>query len=548
MIISATDHSVEELQLRTAGYNYCLVGAGIIGLGLAVHLAALGYRVLLLETGGLEEDASLADNYSGRATGLHPAPQDYRRQRLGGTSHLWGGRCIPLETQDFEVRAHVPRSGWPVSADEISPFIQQAHHILDAGIANYTRHGLAEPHAELWPGLALQAPDLIENIERYSLPTDVGHKYRAQLQASTNILVVLRARVVDLDLDVSSGHVTGAKVLMGSTTQAVYVSAPEFVLCGGGIETTRLMLCVRQRQPTWARFDAVLGKYYGCHYDLITGELQIKQGRPRFFFEKTTDGIYARRKLQFSSAYQAKHGLYNAAFRLHFQPYANAAHGSAVLSLIYLLKSILPREHQDILNHGRDVLAQDKKLLNHLRNVAADFPSISGFAWEWLIKMKLAERRLPYTLIAPRSGSYPLDFNSEQEPSVQNHITLATGRDSQNVPRVAIQWQLTRQDVESGRRNFVHLQNKINSSNHAHLRLDPHRLETQLSEARPIGGHHMGATRMGHSQRDSVVNRDLRVHGVLNLRIASASIFPTFGAANPTLSLLAIALWAFRAG
>ena len=548
MIIRATDHSVEELSLRTAGYDYCLVGAGIIGVSLAVHLAGLGHRVLLLETGDFEEDVSLADNYSGSANDPHPAPQDYRRQRLGGTSHLWGGRCIPLDIQDFEVRAHVPRSGWPVSADEISPFIQQAHDILDVGISNYSLHGLAEPHAELWPGLGLHSPDLIENIERYSLPTDVGRKYREKLNASENILVVLRARVVDLDFDTSSERVLGAAVLVGNSTQAFHVSAPEFVLCGGGIETTRLMLCVRQRQATWARFDSVLGKYYGCHYDLITGELQLKQGRPRFFFEKTTDGIYARRKLQFSSAYQAKHGLYNAAFRLHFQPYANAAHGSAVLSLIYLLKSILPREHQDILNHGRDVLAQDKKLLDHLRNMVSDFVSIPGFGWEWLTKMKLAQRRLPYTLIAPRSGKYPFDFNSEQEPSAQNQITLTTARDSQNVPRVAIQWQLTAKDVESGRRNFIHLQEKINSTNHAHLRLDMHRLESQLGEARPIGGHHMGATRMGLSPRDSVVNRDLRVHGMQNLRIASASIFPTFGAANPTLSLLAVVLWAFRTG
>ena len=162
--------------------------------------------------------------------------------------------------------------------------------------------------------------------------------------------------------------------------------------------------------------------------------------------------------------------------------------------------------------------------------------------------MKLAQRRLPYTLISPRSGNYPLDFNSEQEPSAQNQITLTTARDSQNVPRVAIQWQLTTQDVESGRRNFIHLQEKINSTNHAHLSLDMNRLDSQLSEARPIGGHHMGTTRMGQSPRDSVVNRDLRVHGMQNLRIASASIFPTFGAANPTLSLLAIVLWAFRSG
>lgn len=548
MIISAVDFSVEELQRQISGYEYCLVGAGIVGLGLAVTLEAQGRRVIVMETGDWREDASINDLYCGLATPPHPAPHEYRRQRFGGTSHLWGGRCVPMDTQDFETRSYVSNSGWPISDNTIRPFMNKAHEILDTGEVNYSSDALIDKSSELINGLSRLAPDIIENIERYSLPTDVGQKYRKQLQDSENVLVIMRARVVNLNFDESGLRVMNAIALIGSSTQTFSVSATEFVLCGGGLETTRLMLCVQQRQPSWVRFDGVLGKYYGCHYDLISGELQVKRGEPSFFFEKTRDDVYARRKLQFSKMYQQNNGLMNSAFRLHFQPYANAKHGSAVLSLIYLAKSILPREHQDILNHGRDVMEDENKLLSHLANIAMDFPSIPHFAYEWLFKMKLAKRRLPYTLIAPRSRRYPLDFNSEQEPSLNNKISLSTVRDSQNIPRISVQWSLTDRDIESGRQNFIHLRDKLNTSGIAQLNIDFEHLDKQLYEARPIGGHHMGTTRMGINSDKSIVDENLRVHGMENLRIASASIFPTFGAANPTLTLLTIALWAFRSG
>jgi choline dehydrogenase-like flavoprotein len=54
--------------------------------------------------------------------------------------------------------------------------------------------------------------------------------------------------------------------------------------------------------------------------------------------------------------------------------------------------------------------------------------------------------------------------------------------------------------------------------------------------------HHMGTTRMGLNPQRSVVDANCRVHGVSNLYIAGSSVFPTGGHANPTLTLVALAL------
>jgi choline dehydrogenase-like flavoprotein len=47
---------------------------------------------------------------------------------------------------------------------------------------------------------------------------------------------------------------------------------------------------------------------------------------------------------------------------------------------------------------------------------------------------------------------------------------------------------------------------------------------------------------MGTDSRTSVVDRDLRVHGLRNLFIASAAVFPDGSPQLPTLPLMALTL------
>ena len=52
----------------------------------------------------------------------------------------------------------------------------------------------------------------------------------------------------------------------------------------------------------------------------------------------------------------------------------------------------------------------------------------------------------------------------------------------------------------------------------------------------------MGTTRMSDDPRQGVVDRNTRVHDVENLFIAGSSVFPTVGYANPTLTIVALAI------
>ena len=55
-------------------------------------------------------------------------------------------------------------------------------------------------------------------------------------------------------------------------------------------------------------------------------------------------------------------------------------------------------------------------------------------------------------------------------------------------------------------------------------------------------GHVMGTARMGSDPKSSVVDADLRSHDHPNLFIEGSAVFPTVGAANPTLTIAALAL------
>ena len=56
------------------------------------------------------------------------------------------------------------------------------------------------------------------------------------------------------------------------------------------------------------------------------------------------------------------------------------------------------------------------------------------------------------------------------------------------------------------------------------------------------GKHHMGTTRMHIDPKQGVVDPNGRIHAMANLYIAGSSVFPTSGYANPTFTIVALAL------
>jgi len=90
----------------------CIVGAGAAGISMALQFIGSGIDVLLLESGALQEEPDTQALYRGTVANqqLHSPPDRYRQRRFGGTTTIWGGRCMPFDPIDFETRDYVPTS------------------------------------------------------------------------------------------------------------------------------------------------------------------------------------------------------------------------------------------------------------------------------------------------------------------------------------------------------------------------------------------------------------------------------------------------------
>ena len=142
-----------------------------------------------------------------------------------------------------------------------------------------------------------------------------------------------------------------------------------------------------------------------------------------------------------------------------------------------------------------------------------------------------------------------LVLRAEQAPNPDSRVMLGADRDRTGMPRVKLDWRLGEQDVRTAAelvgavsrafqsRGLGEVQAAEWLDGRSGWQFDP------VVSAHPIGGfHHMGTTRMADDPKQGVTDGDGRVHGLDNLYVAGSSLFPTGGWANPTLTILALAL------
>ena len=537
--------SLDELDPESAlEATVCIIGAGAAGIALACELDGCGFPVLLLEAGGLRLDlAASNDRYAGTAVAPHPNPSEYRRIVFGGTTGTWGGRCVPFDPIDFEKRDYIADSGWPVAYDEVARCYPRALQYCDAGAFDFSVGGsLPEPASGIanLPGLGGGTELLADRIERYSLPTDFGKRYRARIAQSGNVRSLLHARCVALHRAAGESRVTSVTVVDRAARRRT-VRAQVFVLATGGIEVPRLLMQSDAQGLGLGNQHDLLGRYYACHFENILGRLVAPQGKVPFDFEKTRDDVYCRRKLQFSAPAQREHRLLNTAFRLHFPPYSDASHGNPALSAIYLAKSTLIPEYRAILQHGSEPAVQSPALA-HLRNLVFGMPELGRFAYQWLFLRHLSNRKLPYTLVKNRDGSYPLEFNCEQTPLASSRITLSDAVDPDGLRRVHVNWRVSTDDADAAQRAFLLLRDILHQHSACRLEFDEAGLRQAIGRSAPLGGHHIGTARMAATPREGVVDRNCALFESPNVFIASSAVFCTSSHANPTLTIVAFAL------
>ena len=540
MIVDARDfpagHSLEA--------DVCIVGAGAAGITLALELMGCSLSVVVLESGGFKEEAQTQALYEGTVAdeALHSPINRYRQRLLGGSTTIWGGRCMPFDPVDFEVRSFVPHSGWPFPFEELEPHYERANRLCEAGEFTY-RIEQACPGATPAMIEGFSSPHFTSNtLERFSCPTNFGTRYRHKLEAARNVRVIIHANVTAIALNESGTAVTSldAATLQGGRFS---VKARQYVLAAGGLEVVRLLLANRDVHKSGIGNDRdVVGRYYMCHIAGTIGNLEFS-GPPQSVhhgYDVSDEGIYCRRRLALTREAQQQFQLGNFVARLHHPRITDPAHRTGILSLLFLAQMFIPYEYGKRL-HGEEK-ASVGTWLQHVRNVVADPFYTIAFLWHWLRDRTLQERKFPSVIIRPRANRYSLDFHAEQEPNPSSRITLGAQTDALGVPKLHVDWRYTEGDVRTVCRSLKLLADEVVRSRVGRFDYDPRAVEKEMTRYGAYGGHHIGTARMGTDAAASVVDPDCRVHGVANLFIAGAAVFPTSSQANPTLTIVAMAL------
>ena len=526
--------------------NICVLGGGPAGIVLALELAKTGKSILLLESGGESPSEQAQALNAGEVVDekLHSPPDRYRQRVLGGATSIWGGRCVPFDPIDFEARPWIDHSGWPISYDEVERHYAAANAWCEAGEYEYDAR-LATPGGmrALLRGFSPLHFDA-NGIERFSCPTNFGDRYRARLHSAPNVRVLLSATATSLRAARDGSRIDTLDVRNGRDC-TFSVAAEQFVLAMGGMETPRLLLTSDDVHAGGiGNVNDLVGRFYMCHIAGTIGSLRVNGTADSVWhgYDVAADGTYCRRRLALLPETQAAMGLSNAVFRLHHPRIADPRHGTGPLSAIFLAQRFISYEYAKRL--VSDVPPTYKTWLHHGMNAVIDSPSTGRFLLRWLKTRTLADRKFPSIIIRPRTNLFSLDFHAEQVPNPDSRIDLGSGLDRFGNRRLRVDWRYTRQDVETVATSFDLLSQELATQSIGHLSLasDERDIETVVRRDGAYGGHHIGTTRMGASARSGVVDRHGKVFGVNNLYVVGSATFPTSSQANPTLTIVAMAV------
>jgi choline dehydrogenase-like flavoprotein len=487
--------------------DICIVGAGAAGISLALEWVGSRHRVILLEGGGFDFEPALQDLYRGDIVGQPYFPlQAARLHFFGGTTNHWAGFCAPYDSIDFETREWVPHSGWPLTRTELDPFYARAQQLAELGPYEYDAAYWMRQDPEL-AELPLDPMAVWTKMWQFSPPTRFGIRYRDAIIEAANIHLFTYANLREIELSDGAGAVAQLHTRsMGGKRQRV--RAQQYVLACGSIQNARLLLASnRQLSAGVGNSHDQVGRYFMEHLELPAAELVLARPTHHKLYEFNWRHTRARGELALTAAAQRRLRVLNGTFELRA--------GRPKAELRSTFQEFPPEDLERYMQYDLGVARGE---------ITSSPPAVEPPSPErW----------------------FTLSGRTEQAPNPASRVQLVRDIDVLGMPRAKLDWQLTELDRQSIRAHCQELGRQFGRSGLGRVRvLDWLRGEDDSSWPSFLSGgwHHMGTTRMHTSPRHGVVDPDCRVHGVANLHVAGASVYPTGGAANPTLTLIALTL------
>ena len=507
-----------DLDLAPAPASYhssvCLIGGGIAGLILANRLAAQGIDVHLLEAGGLEFEQRSQDLYKTEMTaGNHRGSNDGRFRTFGGSSTQWGGQILPFTADIFDPPPGSPSSAWPIREDELTPYYKDVQNILGVDSLPFT--------ADLLPALGHAAPPPSPGILlRFAKWTPFKKRNLAQTSgakalAHPRITVFSHANAAQLTASPEDPTRIGSVRVLNYARQEFVFTAAHFVVCAGTVESCRLLL----HSPSVPNQHDQIGRYFHDHVAYHAAMRIDPPGRERIvdlFGPFYVDGTIHSAKFEASAELRARDALF--AVMAHIIVLEPDDSGTAAIR--NLLRS---------LQSGRIKEAIGTNLLPMLRG--------SGDVLRLILYARFKHRRA-----VSKRAELRINIDTEQSPNPDNRVRLSSEKtDVLGLPTTIIDWSIGAPEQDTAARYAYVIQDYLRALGITSVEWN----QSVLNHTTPFmldTNHAMGGLRMGDDPTASVVDRNLAMHGLANLHVASCAVFPSGSSSNPTFTMMALTL------
>ena len=492
-------------------WDVCVVGAGAAGIYLSCKLAQLGLETLLVEAGD-ESEFELARSFfpvEFEAT-RYNAALNGRRFGIGGTTSIWGGQLFPYVSFEERNRVEIYSDSWRSITSIVSKRLDDVLHTLGQSKGIFFYENQEKTPIE---NNSLCAEGLTAARSLW-LPFRKRNFSRLLYAAHSDRLTVITQAIACGWPEVLAQHEAHAEFLEVSSYDGCRskILAKHYVLAAGSLETARILLeWNEQFQGRILPRKAALGRYLSDHLSY-----PIALVHP------------ADRK---------------TAIRL-FAPIFSGEGGMSTLRILgvsgkfkkfprFFAHCIFDRS-DDSFSIARDFLLslQGRRLPSSTSpEILLALPGLMRMAWDRVVLKRL---------FVPRSAEAKMVIDMEQIPDIANGIRLGSDRDKVGRKVMVVNWRISEADqFAAGALKDLFL----DAWSHAGVVEDLPKLESLPSTPNERNlydvYHPVGVTMLGdHSE--AVVTRHLRVHGVSNIWVLCTGLFPSAGAANPTLSMLCL--------
>jgi choline dehydrogenase-like flavoprotein len=518
----------------------CIVGAGPAGISIAKEFLNKSFKVCLLESGDVEANTETAALAEAESCGDPFSPlRDMRHRQFGGMSNVWnvilhaeriGVRYVDFDAIDFEKRDWIPYSGWPISKKDLVPYYERAHKLCQLGSYNYSTLPWETGSS---PPVRISGDRITSSIFKFGPSNIFNTEYRRQIDSSSNITTYTNANAVEIVLHENARSV---KCIHTATLAGnkFTVNAKYFILAAGGTENPRLLLLSNKVQANGVgNQHDVVGRYFMDH-PLVYAGLLFPRDKNIF----SSMALYDKRRMG-DETIMGKFSLTESALRRE--------------KMLHMSVMLFPRDKSfksetkasaEILFSSLRRRKVPPKALTHLRNVAFNGDQLIKDWYKYHVKKDVVKPNLAHGEWSKERSpeqkyvKFEAVAQTEQAPHPDNRVTLSDRLDKLGYRQVKLTNYWNEIDKESVKKAESIYAEDFAASGLGEMKIEP--LEKQRVM---LSTHHnMGTTRMSDDPRYGVVDADCKVHGISNLYVAGSSVFPTGGFANPTLTIIALAI------